>query len=178
MRILKKLKSLREDLLGPADALHWIVYYIPLAFVLPFYLYCLVFEVGLRLFDARIGFTPSLDLDLVGEFFRGFILGPTQFNPLVILWNCLVLACGMIFFLNAGVIAPLLILYFIFKTLALPFKPQALYAIGEFSIGLLGGASIFLVLGLFSEETSYYRVVGAVIGFCGTVGLIILNVRS
>ena len=176
MRTLKKLKSFIEDFWGSADALHWIVYLIPIALVFPFYLYCLIFEVALQLFEVRIGFRPSLDL--VGEFFRGLILGPTQFNPLVVLWNCLVLACGVLFFINAVLIAPILLVYVILKALALPFRPQALYAIGEFSIGLLGGASIYLVLALFSKETSYYRVAGAVIGFCGTVGVIILSVKS
>jgi len=171
---LKKLKSLIEDFWGSSDILHWIVYIIPIALALLFYFYCLVFEVALQVFDERIGVTPSLDI--VGKFFRGLILGPTQFNPFVILWNCLVLACGLIFFLNAVLIAPLTLLYVIFKTLTLPFKPQVLYAIGEFLIGLLGGASIYLVLALLSKETSLYRVAGAVVGFCGTVGLIIFSV--
>ena len=172
-RFLKKLRSLTEDMLGSIDAVYWIAYIIPLAIILPFYLYCLVFEVGLRLFDTRIGFTPGLSLDLVGEFFRGLILGPTQFNPLVVLWNCLVLACGGIFLFNACVIAPILIVVVILKALALPFKPQALDAIGEFSIGLIGGASIFLVLAAFSKETSVYRIAGVIVGFCGIVGIII-----
>lgn len=175
-RILKKLKSLIEGFWGPANDLHWIVYIIPIALAFLFYFYCLVFGVALRLFDVKIGFTPSLDL--VGEFFRALILGPTQFNPLVVLWNCLVFVFGALFFLNAVLIAPILLVYAIFKALALPFRPQVLNALGEFSIGLLGGASIYLVLALFSKEGSYYRVAGAVVGFCGTVGVIIWSVRS
>ena len=176
-----KLKSrfrryLSENLFKGFETIHLVVYFIPLVPVMGFYLYASAYY----LFEALLGVQFFYDPDSLIELFfnvNDLVLGPTQFNPLIVIWNLLLFAIWGLILFNASIIAPLLLLFIVFQVLSAPFKKEFLQGLGEFFMGLFLGATLYLVIAALSaDDANIWRTVGAILGFIASVSVIVYSV--
>lgn len=165
-------KSHLKNLYGDLDRVHLIVYVIPSAILICFLIYCLVSIAFYTLFDVQFHYDPNTLLDLFLNIHQ-LALGPTQYNPLVLIWNWLLLAFWSLIIFNATIIAPIFTLYVVFKVITAPFKKEFLDAFAEFLMGLFFGATIYLAVAAFADDTTIWRLGGAVLGFVATLSFLV-----
>ena len=167
---------LKNTFFGDFEILHVVVYFIPLIPVTVFYLYASAFYLFDALLDVQFYYDPD---SLIELFFNvnDLVLGPTQFNPLIVVWNLLLFAIWALILFNATIIAPLVLLFIVFQILSAPFKQEFLEGLGEFFLGLCLGATLYLVIAALSaDDANIWRMVGAVLGFIASVSVIVYSV--
>jgi hypothetical protein len=173
---LKFKNYLSNKFFGDFELIHLLVYFIPLIPVIGFYLYASAYH----LFDALLGVEFYYDPDLLIELFfnvNDLVLGPTQFNPLIVIWNLLLFAIWALILFNALIIAPLLLLFIVFQVLSAPFKKEFLQGLGEFFMGLFLGATLYLVVAALSaDDANIWRTLGAMLGFIASVSFLVYSV--
>lgn len=61
----------------------------------------------------------------------------------------------------------------VFKVITAPFKKEFLDAFAEFLMGLVFGATIYLAIAAFADDTTIWRIGGAVLGFVATLSFLV-----
>ena len=103
-----------------------------------------------------------------------YTLGPTQYNPFVIIWNVTLAVLFVTIFFYATILFPIVLLYLLVLLISAPFKKEFVEAFSNFIFGIFFGSTIFFIFVVFADdELSASKVIGGLIGFIAMVCVII-----